>query len=150
MAGSDNKTNQEWWIKSLKPVSGLSEQKNLRVAKPRVGSAGQTDHEWVSKLLIHHSWRVLFISHTFITPQISNKHHEKISGNSHHKDMTSTVTSSTMLRLAGLSWLRHLNIIPMASQPALAFLMTSLLMSCRHDGNFLSSFHDICCLFVVL
>ena len=62
-----NKTYQEWWIRSLKPMSGLSERKNSRVAKPRVGSADQTDHEWGFKDLIHHSWWVLFISYTFIT-----------------------------------------------------------------------------------
>ena len=45
-----NKTYQEWWIRSLKPMSGLSGRKNSRVAKPRVGSVGQTDHEWVSRI----------------------------------------------------------------------------------------------------
>ena len=48
--GIYNKTYQEWWIRSLKPMSGLSGRKNSRVAKPRVGSVGQTDHEWVSRI----------------------------------------------------------------------------------------------------
>ena len=34
-----NKTYQEWWIISLKPMSGLSGQKNSRVVKPPVGYA---------------------------------------------------------------------------------------------------------------
>ena len=48
--GFYNKTYQEWWIRSLKPMSGLSGRKNSPVAKPRVGSVGQTDHEWVSRI----------------------------------------------------------------------------------------------------
>ena len=39
-----NKTYQEWWIRSLKPMSGLSGRKNSRVAKPRMGSVqGRTE-----------------------------------------------------------------------------------------------------------
>ena len=41
------KTYQDWWIRSLKPMSGMSGQKNSRVAKPRVGCIFQTDHGWV-------------------------------------------------------------------------------------------------------
>ena len=50
MAEVYNKTYQEWWIRSFKPVSGLSGLQNPLMASPLVSSFIQTDHSWVSRI----------------------------------------------------------------------------------------------------